>query len=424
MGTLFSKFLRALRVDPDFQRWSDLTAIEAGGRLRVGTRKDSARSVNGVTWSYIKPGDHAVQHLRCVLSHESVFDLGDSLDGVPMPWERTVQEAHAVMLALNRMKLPYITALSGGRGIHIHIFGEPGSNPAAENSHAKRGRIEPVLNPPAPKEALAESPPCIKQTFAWLRAGKNVAHEGRFTFASYMLHAGVDKETIAGSFSQTPNYSPQKTSDQITSIVENGYLPFGCGRMAKAKCCSEEIKVAKCYRTSNPASFLLKPKPMNGNGQHPEAEIDTGPADWRHASTGAILEVANAILRQMTGNPFSLVHADFRLLAPAKDSRLCREFGRKKSPGAKHRKILWTVGPGNFMPLPLDRDEAYAMAERRGEVFPKSIPRSPRFKEFDRTPSVNGSGARCPKSGACIPGHPQWTGVNKEGCETCPLLKK
>lgn len=395
-----------------------MMAKEAGGKVRVGTRGDIAASKNSTIWTQFAPGDRAVHHLRCVLPHEMVFDIGDNT-----PWHRTVDETHALWIALNRMGIPYWGALSGGKGTHTHVFGVYGSNPAGEKP--------PVAHEPLPRlkpeevdrrQVVSDAPPCIQRIVRALAAGKNVPHEGRFSAGAYLYHAGLPIDVIAELFVRTPNYSKRETMKHLESIETNRYLPFSCLRLKSAEVCHEYIEVTRCHSVTNPISFLRKrQKPTlsldsGAAAQEPLVE-DVGPRDWRYAASGAILEVAGAVLSRMTGNVLDSVSADFRLLGPGKDSRLCREFGRRKSITAKERKVIWTEGPGPFNPLPSERKDAYAIAEERKTIYPTKVARSNKLAAYDR----GDCGVACPTGPKCIPGHPLHTGVNPNGCETCPL---
>lgn len=58
--------------------------------------------------------------LRCVLPTQAVFDLGDHT-----PWERTVRDTHLVWDQLNEWAVPYLGALTGGKGTHTEVFLRP-----------------------------------------------------------------------------------------------------------------------------------------------------------------------------------------------------------------------------------------------------------------------------------------------------------
>lgn len=58
---------------------------------------------------------------------------------------------------------------------------------------------------------------------------------------------------------------------------------------------------------------------------------------------------------------------DPRLLTPPDGGHVVREFAVTK----KHKKTLWTEGPGGFRPVPLNRSHAYALA---GVAVPRNVP--------------------------------------------------
>lgn len=414
--------LSMLGVDPAFQRFADAMAREAGGVVRVGTRMDTHGSSNSTRWTPFRPGMRAVHHLRVVLPHEIVFDLGDDVlddDGnhVPKPWGRVVDEAHALMLALNRMGIPYWCALSGGKGIHIHVFGAPGSNPAAE-APPRPKLSKPItdgLPTPTPPEALADAPPCVRRVVRSLGNGKNVPHAGRFLAAAYFHHAGFGEADLVSLFNRTPNFNRRKTTDIVRGMRTSNYLPFSCANLQTQGICHDYIKVGRCSRVSNPVSFLLNGKNMNGRGQaRIEEHVESGPADWRNAASGAILEVANAILARITKDPldaFDGIDADPRLLNPLKDGRLCREFGRRKSTASRNDKLLWFEGPGPFPVIPVgDRRDAYEAALARGKVFPSQV------RHVDLARYARPKDAVCPRGPQCIRGHPAF---EKNPCQIC-----
>lgn len=97
---------------------------------------------------------------------------------------------------------------------------------------------------------------------------------------------------------------------------------------------------------------------------------------------------------------YAVVEADPRLLAP-KGDQLVREFGARKKPNAKNRKVLWTVGPGPYRPLPETREAAYTAP---------SLPIPTKIVPSEQPPGVFHAivretlGGVCPKGPQCFPG--------------------
>jgi hypothetical protein len=420
-----------LRVEGSFQRHADMVAKALGGEVRVGTRQDSARKKDGHSWTPYKVGDRATHHLRVVATNEIVFDIGDDKrdeegNRTPTPWPRIVDETYALWIALNRMGIPYWGALSGGKGTHTHVFGPPGSNPAAEVERRSMERAIVAEDPDFDQKAvIASAPPCVQRVFRGLANGIDVPHAGRFLIAAYMHQAGASAKLVQELFVRTPNYNRGRTVDSVASIYGGHYLPPGCAKLQAEGICRESMKTGRCHRVSNPASWLLKPKAVDETVVEAEQpQVDEGPQDWRNAASGSILEVANGVLSKITGIPFDAIDADHHCLTPSKDGRLVREFGRRKSPAAKTRKVMWTSGPGPFRPLPGDTPSAYEQAEATHRIYPTSVPIHPSLPGFDRSAEAKVAGVKCPTGPSCVPHGLSWTGINPRGCEQCPLFQR
>lgn len=87
---------------------------------------------------------------------------------------------------------------------------------------------------------------------------------------------------------------------------------------------------------------------------------------------------------------------DPRLLTPAWQSRLIREFGARKSPDSKWRKTLWS--DSKFRPLPETREEAYAQA---GLVLPRELSMNDFVPGWMHHEIASALGP-CPKSADCL----------------------
>lgn len=90
---------------------------EHDGVFRVGYRQDRADLKGGTTWKLYRPGDQPY-HLRTIAKSQIVFDLGDHDN-----WQQCRLETHALWFALNQMKIPWVGALSGGKGTHTEVLG-------------------------------------------------------------------------------------------------------------------------------------------------------------------------------------------------------------------------------------------------------------------------------------------------------------
>lgn len=91
-----------------------LIAFNGGRPFRAAERLANGKTTPG--WPEIR-GPTSHWHLRAVLPQEIVFDIGDD-----DPWPVARKWATAIHNALTFLDLPHWVALSGGKGIHIHLM--------------------------------------------------------------------------------------------------------------------------------------------------------------------------------------------------------------------------------------------------------------------------------------------------------------
>jgi hypothetical protein len=149
-----------------------------------------------------------------------------------------------------------------------------------------------------------------------------------------------------------------------------------------------------------------------------QVRSDKPDEDWRWFTARAIISEAKRILWPDEEERWMrTLRFDQGLIAPNADSQLVRDYGQRKSPGATTRKLLWHEGAGPAPPLPLDRDEAYRMAEalaaqRGGRVRPLSLCRSGDRSDTRWVRELDGK--PCPSGPQCF---------SNEGwptCDSCP----
>ncbi len=91
--------------------WLQLLQSVSKRPLRVSRNYEGKPS----KWVSVKEAEFPVDY-RTVLHNEVVFDIDST------KWKEVRLFTEIVTDTLNRMNVPYITAYTGGRGIHVHVF--------------------------------------------------------------------------------------------------------------------------------------------------------------------------------------------------------------------------------------------------------------------------------------------------------------
>jgi len=85
-------------------------------------------------------------------------------------------------------------------------------------------------------------PPCMKLILDKLRAGENLSHQERFTFAAFLARIGMDVDSILDLFKTTPDFNEKIARYQIEHIAglrgsKKQYMPYSCQTMKSLGLC-------------------------------------------------------------------------------------------------------------------------------------------------------------------------------------------
>lgn len=85
-------------------------------------------------------------------------------------------------------------------------------------------------------------PACMKLILDRLRAGENLSHQERFTFAAFLSRIGMDVDSILDLFKQTPDFNEKIARYQIEHIAglrgsKKQYMPYSCQTMKSLGLC-------------------------------------------------------------------------------------------------------------------------------------------------------------------------------------------
>lgn len=85
-------------------------------------------------------------------------------------------------------------------------------------------------------------PPCMKNIIGKIESSDNPSHHERFALASFLVHIGLDTETILEFFKKTPDFNERIARYQIEHISglrgsRKKYLPYNCDNMKNLGIC-------------------------------------------------------------------------------------------------------------------------------------------------------------------------------------------
>ncbi len=122
-----------------------------------------------------------------------------------------------------------------------------------------------------PKVPVPEAmPPCVRHLVEQLGEGKNVAHMGRFTLASFLVNIGADEEEIVRAFKPASDFSERMTRYQVEHIAgkRGGRTKYTCPMCTTLKThgvCYRPDDV--CATIRNPLSYYKKQaRVLSGKG--------------------------------------------------------------------------------------------------------------------------------------------------------------
>ncbi|MBI4399366.1 hypothetical protein HY570_01330 [Candidatus Micrarchaeota archaeon] len=94
-----------------------------------------------------------------------------------------------------------------------------------------------------------EYAPCIKKLLEDLKNSENLPHIARWSLAVYLIHKGVDVDSIVNLFKTAPDFNEKVTRYQVEYVKKRGYKMPNCSVIMSYGLC-----VARC-RIKNPLEF-------------------------------------------------------------------------------------------------------------------------------------------------------------------------
>ena len=137
---------------------------------------------------------------------------------------------------------------------------------------ARKGfmRIEEV-----PRVAVyAAMPPCVRNLYDALFAGRNISHMGRFTLTSFLVNVGVGEDEIIKTFRATTDFDEKKTRYQVEHIAgrrgaKRKYTPPRCETLKTHGVCVNPDDL--CKQIKHPLTYYRrKVRSLFKRGKRPE----------------------------------------------------------------------------------------------------------------------------------------------------------
>ncbi|MCX8171201.1 MAG: DNA primase large subunit PriL [Candidatus Bathyarchaeota archaeon] len=119
----------------------------------------------------------------------------------------------------------------------------------------------------APPEQISSSviddafPPCMRELYSAIKAGRHVSHAGRFALTSFLLNVGMEPEAIIDLFRKSPDFNERIARYQIEHIAgEKGsrtrYTPPKCDTLRTHGLCLGADNL--CGRVRHPLTYYLR----------------------------------------------------------------------------------------------------------------------------------------------------------------------
>jgi len=137
---------------------------------------------------------------------------------------------------------------------------------------ARKGfmRIEEV-----PRVAVyAAMPPCVRNLYDAIFAGRNLSHMGRFTLTSFLVNVGVGEEEIVKTFKAATDFDEKKTRYQVEHIAgrrgaKRKYTPPRCETLKTHGVCVNPDEL--CKQIKHPLTYYRrKVRSLFKRGKKPE----------------------------------------------------------------------------------------------------------------------------------------------------------
>lgn len=95
-------------------------------------------------------------------------------------------------------------------------------------------------------------PPCIRALVKDFEEGKNISHNGRILFASFMFERGKEIDDLIPYFEKLPDYNERITKYQLGFLKNKGYKCSGCEKVSTEGLC---FKDESCAGIFNPVNY-------------------------------------------------------------------------------------------------------------------------------------------------------------------------
>jgi len=111
----------------------------------------------------------------------------------------------------------------------------------------------------------SEYPPCISSLIERATNGQHLSHVERFTLVTYLLHQGVEIDSIVNLFSKVSDFKEEKTRYQIENLagqrggIIKPYVTYNCATLQTHNVCPNPDDPI-CNYIRNPLTYHLKKK--------------------------------------------------------------------------------------------------------------------------------------------------------------------
>ena len=109
----------------------------------------------------------------------------------------------------------------------------------------------------------SEYPPCINGLLKRATAGQHMSHVERFTLVTYLLHQGINIDSIVNLFSAVSDFNAEKTRYQVEHLAgkryggDKPYVTYNCSSLQTHGVCLGPVDQT-CRRIRNPLTYHLR----------------------------------------------------------------------------------------------------------------------------------------------------------------------
>jgi len=91
-------------------------------------------------------------------------------------------------------------------------------------------------------------PPCMTRLYNAVISGENLSHHERFALATFLLHIGMDVESVLNVFKHVPDFNERIARYQIEHLAglrgsKKQYMPYSCATMKTLGLCISECNI-------------------------------------------------------------------------------------------------------------------------------------------------------------------------------------